>query len=225
MANLELAVSSDGTVNLVWVEMAIDNHAQGKWYANRFDRLLIKSMIVAFAVSLATAYGHFDGLSDSWIVRQVSNIVPAVERVSNLTTYASTARGTIAVQWLFAPIYFLALCLYRSPWETVRAADIASRKDIRTRAKATLPGILICVWFILADWKVIVGPSFLLGNVWEPALSLGRLPYTGRLGLATSSFLSPCVEALVYWLVPSAVFRQYIPAFRAIQKKSTSDSD
>jgi hypothetical protein len=196
-----------------------------KWYANRFDRFLIWSMIVAFALSLGTTCGHFDGLGGSWIVREVSNIVPAVERVSNLTTYASTARGTIAVQWLFAPLYLLALCLYRSPWMSDRATDIASRRDIKTRAMATLPGILICVWFILADWKIIVGPSFLLGNVWEPTLSLGRLPYTGRLGLATSSFLSPCAEAMIYWLVPSAIFRQYVPAFRAVRQKSTSYDD
>ena len=174
------------------------------------NRLFLWLVVVALLLSAIGAEGVFDALNNTDIVSLLDRIVPGIDFVSSRTSLPETARVTFSVEWLFFPIYFALLCIYRTPFSFVRPATKQRRRKLWSAATGISPLTLIFIWAILADWNLIPGPSVYRGSMWQPDFALTRLPYVGRAGLALAAFMTPVIEALIYWAVPAILTRFFI---------------
>jgi hypothetical protein len=189
---------------------------------DRLDKLMFCTLGLAFAVSVYTSLGHANQFSNAWLINFVAQVVPAVDHVANQTRYVAAARVTTATQWLMAPFYAYALFMPRPPWKIIRPRNQKWRADVRSRARKTIFVAVILLWLMLADWELVVGPSFFRGTFWNPTINMSNLPYLGWLGLAISACFSPWLECFIYWLVAMIVGRIYIASFMHIENSADS---
>jgi hypothetical protein len=176
-----------------------------------------RTLMVAFFLSMITSTGMVDSLlsypSISNAVIFLARIIPAIGWIAERTNYVATAKLTIALQWVFVPFYFFFLCTAVQPWK-IYAPKKEMSVPMRWKATlATIPGVVIMILFILGDWNVGYLPSFFQGTIWNPTIYFTTMPYLGWTGLALSSFISPLIEVLIYWLVPIFVLNLILPTF------------
>lgn len=181
------------------------NSKPRKLFVGTADRLFAWVALIALIVSALCAAGILDGFGNSALITFLSNIIPGTDSVATRTAYPVTARVTFSIQWLFFPVYLVLMCAYRLPFKPIRPCSVAARRDLRSRAVRVLPMTLMFLLPMLVDWDVLPGPSFFRGSVWQPDFALTTLPYDGRSGLALAGFVTPVVEALIYWLVPTVI--------------------
>ncbi len=189
-----------------------------RMFEGRYDRLIITVAGVAFLVSICCAFGALGEYSDSELMTFVGSLVPSIQLLSARTPFYQDAFSTLAVQWLFLPVYLILLCMFRRPWVLIWLPDEPAKRDLRRRAKGLAFAGVVFSMILFADAGVEIAPSFIRGTVWDPNWGpINRLPYHGRLGLAIAAFFSPIAQASIYWLIPMILTRYVISPFLPIR--------
>jgi hypothetical protein len=171
-----------------------------------FAMLLVLAVLIGVITSSPLGDGLMAGSLMPSITGLVGHFVPAVNTVADKTEFASAARLTFALQWLFFPAYFACL-LWNQPPGTIPKPTKAVTDRIRRKGLVSLVFLAIVFsWFILSDFGF--GPlSLFRGTVFDPTMAnfFAHAPYEGRWGLAISAILSPLIEAFIYWVVLVAI--------------------
>jgi hypothetical protein len=202
--------------------MTLDAFLTRKVFDSIRRRLFAWVAIVALVSSAICATGVLDGLNNTGFSTFMDRIVPCIGYVSDRTSIPETSRITFLIEWLFFPAYFALMCVYRMPLKVVRPESESARRNRRSRAVRVFPMTLILLWVILSDWNLIPGPSLYRGSVWEPDFALSQLPYFGPVGLAIAAFVTPVIEAFVYWVVPAIFVHFFVAPLLPIANKATT---
>lgn len=168
------------------------------------NKLLGMTLITAFLVSFLIVSLDGGNLAHLYFISKFVNVVdsifPAVQKISMKTNYISTARISIAIQWIFFPLYLILLFLQNPPWTGFKFKKGISAKMIRKSIFALFFVFILSLLFILSDFgmgKI----SIMRGELFDPSFGYIwlRLPFEGRVGLALASFMMPIMSAFFYW--------------------------
>ena len=153
------------------------------------------------------------------VIDDIGKIVPAVNKIGYETIYASAARVTIALQWIFAPIYFVLFIAQSPPWGNF--VFKSPRRNVRI--KGVIGSILICalsLFIVLSDlWST--DASIIRGGLFDPSFGPFwlRLPFEGRFFLAIGATLMPLINAFSYYYVTFCIGMFSMFAMRNIKRK------
>lgn len=162
-------------------------------------------LVIAFLLSLLTSLFVGDRLMSvgfiSGVVGDIGKIIPAVDKIGYETNYVSVARVTIALQWLFFPVYFVLFVAQSPPSENFRFKS--SKRDVKI--KGVIASIAICslsLLIVLSDFG-FAGASIFRGGLFDPSFGLFwlRLPFEGKFFLAIGATIMPLIDAFCYYYV------------------------
>lgn len=181
----------------------IETHRSRQFSANIVFYGALTSAIVLCLIT-SSSFGEFLAQKSliASLVQRIAALVPAVNGIADRTSFAAIASFTIALQWIFFPIYLGCMLTGRPPWKPLRWREGASKS---VRRKGFISSLFIAAFFLavaISDFG-FGGVGFLRGTIFSPdfpTLWL-RLPYEGRFGLAIASVAMPLFEAYVYWIL------------------------
>lgn len=167
-------------------------------------KILTASMLLAIFVGALTAgFISESSINNSIInglVNCISNIIPAVNVIAFKTDYISVARITIAMQWLFFPIYLFLFCVQQPPWREFKFEDAITYNVRRKGVFASSIIFFFCFLFVISDFG-LADASIMRGNFFDPSFGVFwlRLPFDGKFGLFIASVAMPFLDAFCYY--------------------------
>ncbi|WP_143525921.1 hypothetical protein [Rhodanobacter sp. C05] len=197
----------------------------GGWVAcieKMFPIILLSAFFISVIISLFIG----DYLINNWhinaFISLIGKIVPAVNKISNETDYKSLAKISIALQWLYFPVYLFMLCAMQPFWKKFEPKKIITSSARKKGIWSFAFLFLICGALAMADFGFI-RCSIFRGDFFNPDYSVFwlRLPYEGRFGLAIAAFMMPILSSFIYWFLPfsfGAIFRFFWRIMTSLNK-------
>lgn len=150
----------------------------------------------------------------------VASVVPCVSVIANGASNPSRAEITWAVQWLFAPVYFIVLMNTANPWRKEMRRAIVKTCRERKNSRCNPFGIafvIACLGvMILSDFGVVNFGSFYQGDMFRGNPSqlpiLLRAPFESNMAMTIYGWVIPLAVALYYelFLLLTVNFKLYL---------------
>lgn len=182
-------------------------------------KILLRVMLFALLVPIvliAFDEPFFYALNASAPLSAIGTLFPAAARLSHLSPFPEYAKTVVCVEWLFVPVY-LGVWLASMPFWKERVAKAFVDNFIRKNGKTQwiiVFTILFMSLLICSDIFPLRFISIYTGNGLndQPGTGMARLMGSSRFAFATIMWLLCLTEAVMYYIVGTAL---YVAALRA----------
>jgi hypothetical protein len=155
----------------------------------------------------------------------VSYLVPSIEKISVGTPDESRSAVLLALQWSFAPLYFVVWILKFPPWgDILREATRQKSLQLKTSQRVLFVcGYLFLVAYLMADAGIIDMATIYNAKFAYPisnAIPFLRAIYGSSVILSIYGWLSSFIEPTLIWLLVffTTNFRIYLNPGKPLQR-------